>query len=460
MNHKFRPIALLFAVLTAFASLNVDAATIEFRPVGGIGNNIAVLPGTQVTLEVFVSGYAPILLSAYQVELQSAGFSNGVGADLLPFIPACTNTLECEVALGVGSTCDNFFHPPGCSAGFINGARTDYLFASVGNILNSYGNEDPDYRWGSNAVPVVGVPDPGGLIYLATLVLDIPIAATGLYTLGFDAFAETVLVDDNSEPLAGVTLVPATINVVTCLPSRAPEIEVLPVNGIPTEINKARNLAFSIPDSGERAVQVTFDNLPSPFDIANGTAMWVAEPSEECENSGQGFGTPIDQCGTSGRLPNPTYKVARLQCAPLYRDWSGDGVINVYDELVVPNGTYSISVVHVSCPRFAPDSFSEPLAITTAIWGDLVLDCTGTVGTLCSPPEGEVNISTDVTTTLQKFQNTMAIGKARADMEPTLIDGQINISDVTFVLGAFSGDQYPFADPELCPPVAKSGSPE
>ena len=307
MNHKFLPIALLFAVLTAFASLNVDAATIEFRPVGGIGNNIAVLPGTRVTLEVFVSDYAPILLSSYFIALESTSLSNGVGADLLPFIPACTNTLECEAALGVGSTCDNSFHPPGCSAGFINIARTDYLFASVGNISNSIG--DPKYVWGSNAVPFVGVPDPGGLIYLAPLVLDVPIAASGLYTLGLDAFPETVLVDDKSELVAGVTLVPATINVGICPPLFSPEIEVLPVNGIPTEMTKVRNLAFSIPYAGDYAIQVTFDDLPSPFDIANGTAMWVAEPSEVCENSGQGIGTPIDQCGTSAGLPSDTYKV-------------------------------------------------------------------------------------------------------------------------------------------------------
>ncbi len=40
MNHKFRPIALLFAVLTAFASLNADATAIEFQPVvvGGAPN--------------------------------------------------------------------------------------------------------------------------------------------------------------------------------------------------------------------------------------------------------------------------------------------------------------------------------------------------------------------------------------------------------------------------------------
>ena len=150
---------------------------------------------------------------------------------------------------------------------------------------------------------------------------------------------------------------------------------------------------------------------------------------------------------------------ARLQCDPLYRDWSGDGVINVYGELVVPNGTYSIRVAHVTCPVTDPIIFSDPLTITTPIWGDLVKKCTVLVGTSCPPPDNSVCIVTDVVQTLSKFENSWALQKSRADMEPGLLDGVINLSDVTLVLNAFAGDQYPFAVPELCPPVAKSGSP-
>ena len=239
-----------------------------------------------------------------------------------------------------------------------------------------------------------------------------------------------------------------------CPPSLAPEIEVLPVNGVPMEMNKVRYLAFSVPESGQRAVQVTFDNLPSPFDIVNGTAMWVTEPRGECETAGHAFDKfSIEDCGAAPGLPTNIYKVAELQCDPLYRDWSGDGVINVYGELIVPNGTYSISVVDATCPPFEPDSFSAPLTITTAIWGDVVKDCTAAfnLGSRCGPPDKSVDIVTDVLTVLQKFQNLLGISKSRADMEPGLLDGEVNISDVTFVVDAFSGDPYPFAVPELCP---------
>ena len=249
-----------------------------------------------------------------------------------------------------------------------------------------------------------------------------------------------------------------------CLPSNAPEIEVVQIGGsqpgaVLVEMLKQRNLAFSVPDAGERAVQVTFDNLPGPFDVANGIAMWVMEPREECENSGQPFGTPIDQCGPTGGLLSLTYTVAQLQCNPLYRDWSADGVFNVYDELIVPNGTYSIRVIEIACSVSDLSSFSEPLTITTPIWGDAVKDCTASDPRRCFPPDGSVDVVTDVTALLGKFSNTMAINEARVAMEPGLLEGHTSIADVTFTLNAFSGDQYPFPAPALpCGNVTSSGS--
>lgn len=218
MNHKFRTIARLFGVMIGFASFNADATTIEIRPVGGEGNDITVLAGTQVTLEIFVSNYAPNLLSAYQVDLDPAGFSNGVGAGLVPFIPACTNTPECETALGVGASCDSNTHPPGCTAGLINTARSDYIFALVDNFASTYGDETYDYRWGS-AILDGSVQDPGGLVYLATLVVDIPLGASGTYTLEPDPFPDTSLVDDKQQFLSDVTLVPANIVVSGSIPT-------------------------------------------------------------------------------------------------------------------------------------------------------------------------------------------------------------------------------------------------
>ena len=64
---------------------------------------------------------------------------------------------------------------------------------------------------------------------------------------------------------------------------------------------------------------------------------------------------------------------------------------------------------------------------------------------LCPGPDNSVDVVTDVTAVLDKFRNFAASpAKSRADLEPALPDGQINISDVTFVLNAFSGADYPF----------------
>jgi hypothetical protein len=51
----------------------------------------------------------------------------------------------------------------------------------------------------------------------------------------------------------------------------------------------------------------------------------------------------------------------------------------------------------------------------------------------------------DATTILDKFTNlTGAPLKARTDLEPSLTDLKINITDVTSAIDAFTGDGYPF----------------
>ena len=88
------------------------------------------------------------------------------------------------------------------------------------------------------------------------------------------------------------------------------------------------------------------------------------------------------------------------------------------------------------------------------MWGDVVENCSILP---CAPPDGVVNITTDVTAILDKFRNLeRSPSKARSDLEPLLLDQLINISDVTFSLDAFRGDEYPFAIPTPCPVPARS----
>ncbi len=65
-------------------------------------------------------------------------------------------------------------------------------------------------------------------------------------------------------------------------------------------------------------------------------------------------------------------------------------------------------------------------------------DCTSTP---CGPPDGTVG----VVAILDKFRNlTGAPLKARTDLEPNLSDLKISITDVTYVVGAFTGEGYAF----------------
>ena len=229
--------------------------------------------------------------------------------------------------------------------------------------------------------------------------------------------------------------------VCACPPSSAPELEVLTGSG--EDVTKLRALGITAGDAGEiQAIRVTLTNLPAPFNIANGGLMWVGEPFVVCENSGQD-----EQVDPSDCLPTPTgtpllTTYAPLQCDPLFRNWSGDGVINLVHPFVIPNATYTVQVVRNECPLLDEAGFSEPLVINTPIWGDIGGIC---FPPPCLPPDGSVDVVTDVTSALDKFKNiATGVTKARGDVEPSVVDYQVNISDVAFILDAFSGDGHPF----------------
>jgi hypothetical protein len=64
---------------------------------------------------------------------------------------------------------------------------------------------------------------------------------------------------------------------------------------------------------------------------------------------------------------------------------------------------------------------------------------------LCGPRDGTVSIVTAVVAILDKFRNhTGAPLKARTDLEPSLPDLKINITDVMYAIEAFTGEGYPF----------------
>jgi hypothetical protein len=188
------------------------------------------------------------------------------------------------------------------------------------------------------------------------------------------------------------------------------------------------------------ALRVTLADIPAPYDGFNGLRMWIGPSEDVCENAGQST-PPPGGCGPAPGAPNLTYQVARLQCTPHCSDFGAAGLVYVADDELVPGGIYDVQAIDCDCDLGNEANYSNPLRIMTSRWGDLVSDCT-TVP--CGPPDGVVNVTTDVTAVLDKFKNLPnAVVKARADLEPNLPDQLVNITDVTLCLDAFLGATYP-----------------
>lgn len=213
--------------------------------------------------------------------------------------------------------------------------------------------------------------------------------------------------------------------------------------------NGTRNRILSVQGGNPglpTAMRVRFVNLPIPFDVLNGTSMWAGPPIEICGNSGQNASVAPADCGPAQGSPpdqpGPTSFFSLLQCDPFYVDWSQFGVVNIHHQNIVPSSIYEIQSISDNCEPLDESSFSEPLTVITSLWGDVVKDCTISP---CPPPDGSVDIVTDVTAILDSFRNTPgAPSKSRTDIEPAPLDFKINFTDVTLCLGAFSGAEYPF----------------
>jgi len=218
---------------------------------------------------------------------------------------------------------------------------------------------------------------------------------------------------------------------------------------------KNRYISFD-PANGDQftALRVVLtDTLDSRFDDQVGLHWWVGPPETYCENAGE---VQAANCQESvGGLAEIDFAGAQLQCQPYYMDWSTVGTVHVFDTEIIPDSTYQVQAIGYGCALGDEDAYSDPLDITTSKWADV----TGQylMPHPPSPPDGAVNI-TDVTTILDKFNNTLPILKARTDIDPSPPDVDVNITDVMQALDAFRGfpyplDDVPFEECEDPPPV-------
>lgn len=237
------------------------------------------------------------------------------------------------------------------------------------------------------------------------------------------------LLDENARHLEMIVRQDPPDDSVGCFLSSPPEPDTLGP--------KNRFLSFAANDPGRmQAIRVTFVALPAPFDGWNGAELWVGEPQDACK------------LGCCAICPQYLFWAATLQCDPFYLPWTKYGTMPVFHEGIIPGGSYRIQVIDETCPVEHKSSYSAPLDMTTAPWGDTVSDCSTHP---CGPSDGVVSI-VDIMAVIGRFRGDQdSIVKPRADLEPGCLDLVINITDALRGIGAFQGLPYPFTPTAVDP---------
>ncbi len=218
--------------------------------------------------------------------------------------------------------------------------------------------------------------------------------------------------------------VTAVCDPVACGASNAPNPE-------PVIIAKNRYLSVVPTNAGQQtALRVTLTSLPAPFSAFNGQTRWVAAPDTLQEDS----------------IPPSTFKVAKLVCNPVYRDWGAEGPIHVFGDAIVPNGQYAVRAIRSGCVTTNECNLSPALpVVTTPKWGDVVAPFAADGAT------GQPNFQ-DINALVVKFQSSAtAIVKVRADIQPDEPDRIVNFQDISADVRAFQSQPYPFDGPSSCP---------
>ena len=346
-------------------------------------------------------------------------------------------------SLGGFNTADIIIGAPGsANVSFAYGSAWLSAFSTVTTPTEDVGFYSQDVFVGGNNATSVGA----GLV-VGLVTIDTTGMFGGTYTLKVDAALDgfsTLGLDGTPEMLNGSI----SFDVIgTCFPASSAMVEIgLDAGGASVPNVKNRMLSIAAADVGRsQAIRVTFVDLPAPYQGWNGSQLWVAPPVATSENSG--LVDPIPGFGEFQR--------ASLQCdsTGAFLDWGALGTVHIYHEGILPGGIYDVEVVDASCDPAAPASYSSPLTIVNARWGDVVGPFDAGSGSWRTV-DNSIDVASDVVSLLDKFSNApTAPSKTLADLEPKQLDFKINITDVTVVLGAFSGTAYPFtpSGPSPCP---------
>lgn len=146
------------------------------------------------------------------------------------------------------------------------------------------------------------------------------------------------------------------------------------------------------------------------------------------------------------------YYAARLQCTPVYRDWSSLGTFHVYGAEVVPSSRYHVEAFASTCMgnEGTCTDYSPPLELRTARWADVASPFQDPGQSLSQPN------ALDVTALVNKFKElpgaiSAVSGKIRDDVLNLLL--QVDALDIANAVNAFKSQAYPFGGPCPCPPT-------
>ncbi len=194
VTRAFRALALVAAGVLGLPTVAL-AGHFSLRPISASGthsivgtNEIRLFGGDQTVLvEIFLSDWSPHVLRSWQARLDSATYSNGIGANLSPAVLACPNSAFCAGAYEFGSICSS----SNCTAGFINHTRPDWVLSeSEGcgiGVVKGVGLASFNYIYFASADPGCLSEDDGSVPkYGGGLVLYIPPDAAGTYEIGFN----------------------------------------------------------------------------------------------------------------------------------------------------------------------------------------------------------------------------------------------------------------------------------
>ncbi len=144
-----------------------------------------------------------------------------------------------------------------------------------------------------------------------------------------------------------------------------------------------------------------------------------------------------------------SFRAARLQCTPLYRDWSSEGFFHITAAEIAPSSTIDVENVGASCMTMEDTclDYSLSLRINSSRWGD--------VAAAFNPPSPTTQPDgLDVSAMVNKFKNLVgAASKIQTQLQPNLVElnADLNALDISLCVDAFKGMAYPFLGPCPCP---------